>query len=515
MINLKRPKGIFYGVLAVLIILSPFKAAATTYYVSNAGSDSNSGRDTSHTWAHIPGGTGCANNCASVTLASGDIVSLNKGDTWSSTTVTIKASGTSSSPITFNSYGVGAKPIISSVATSPVITWGSERNYITIDALDLRAPRDSGQGIWAIYIAYFPDGDYGQSIGWTVKNCDINAGILLTGPNTLVQNNTLNGGGLDMGGQGAITLRGSHATSGVIEGNTVHDFKGKGIDVCRGASNINIRNNLVYNISTGTDGWGYGINADGNDVSVSGIQIYNNITYNMTGTISMGILLETAFTSSVYNNLIHDIEQSCGIGSNVNVGHLGQTQSGSIHHNVIYNVLNGICFWQGVSWGIYNNTMYASAGTTGLSFWDNSTNTSAITFTNNIIGGVWANPIYVPDNKAIWTQLDYNDIVSTGTTVLYQAIGGAKTLANLQALGLMTHGITSSPLLTNGSGSYSLAGDFTLQSNSPCIYSGVNVGLTADYVGKALHNPPSMGAYEYIEETVPTAPRSLRIVAQY
>jgi hypothetical protein len=94
--------------------------------------------------------------------------------------------------------------------------------------------------------------------------------------------------------------------------------------------------------------------------------------------------------------------------------------------------------------------------------------------------------------------LDYSDIVPTGTTVLYEASGGAQTLAALQGNGLMTHGITGNPLFINASGTYSLATDFTLQSASPAIWAGTNVSLTTDYGGRQVHQPkPSMGAWEW------------------
>lgn len=48
---------------------------------------------------------------------------------------------------------------------------------------------------------------------------------------------------------------------------------------------------------------------------------------------------------------------------------------------------------------------------------------------------------------------------------------------------------------------YSKLDDFQLQSTSPCIAAGVDVGLTLDYAGNPVANPPSIGAYEYIAES--------------
>ena len=39
--------------------------------------------------------------------------------------------------------------------------------------------------------------------------------------------------------------------------------------------------------------------------------------------------------------------------------------------------------------------------------------------------------------------------------------------------------------------------NFNIQSNSPAINAGLDVGLTTDYAGNAVQNPPEIGAYEY------------------
>jgi len=49
--------------------------------------------------------------------------------------------------------------------------------------------------------------------------------------------------------------------------------------------------------------------------------------------------------------------------------------------------------------------------------------------------------------------------------------------------------ITSNPLFVSSS-------DFHLQSGSPAINAGVNVGLTSDYVGNAIVGTPDIGAYD-------------------
>lgn len=57
--------------------------------------------------------------------------------------------------------------------------------------------------------------------------------------------------------------------------------------------------------------------------------------------------------------------------------------------------------------------------------------------------------------------------------------------------GLDTHSIISDPKFVSA-----VTPDFHLQSNSPCINAGVSVGLTTDYAGNPVGNPPEIGAYE-------------------
>ena len=81
-----------------------------------------------------------------------------------------------------------------------------------------------------------------------------------------------------------------------------------------------------------------------------------------------------------------------------------------------------------------------------------------------------------------------------------------------KAAGFDTHGLNVNPQFTNGNGaipattpwvlSYPMPfnmipSDFTLQPGSPAVWTGVSVGLTTDYAGNPVHNPPSIGAYEF------------------
>lgn len=51
---------------------------------------------------------------------------------------------------------------------------------------------------------------------------------------------------------------------------------------------------------------------------------------------------------------------------------------------------------------------------------------------------------------------------------------------------------TSDPLFTDA-----INGDFTIQSNSPCVNAGINLGFTVDYASHPISGLPDVGAYEY------------------
>lgn len=141
--------------LVILLIVFSLPALATTYYVSNSGSDSNSGTSTSEAWATLSKVNGYA-------FAAGDQVLFKCGDIWYGTLLLHSRSGSSGSPITYGSYGTGAKPIITGFTTvtgwtnegggiySKVITAESQTNMVTIDGVQYAMGRYPNTG----YLTY-------------------------------------------------------------------------------------------------------------------------------------------------------------------------------------------------------------------------------------------------------------------------------------------------------------------------------------------------------------------------
>jgi hypothetical protein len=83
--------------------------AATYYFSSINGNDSNLGNSMASPWKSIAKMQATINN-----LQPGDIIYLEKGSVWYESKLVLQnKSGSSASPISFEAYGSGKKPVIS------------------------------------------------------------------------------------------------------------------------------------------------------------------------------------------------------------------------------------------------------------------------------------------------------------------------------------------------------------------------------------------------------------------
>ncbi len=188
------------SILCAAMMLIAGIANATTYYVSNSGSNSNNGTSPSTPWQTLSKVQSAGNNG---TIRAGDFILFKKGDSFTGTIMwaTIYGgscpSGTATSPITFGSYGTGAKPIFQAVTPSGIF-WILGPSYIVIDGLNItdltfpvndkinKAPCQNGILI----------GEYNgtSSNNCTIKNCDmsnIGGGIVINGNFNVVDSCTI------------------------------------------------------------------------------------------------------------------------------------------------------------------------------------------------------------------------------------------------------------------------------------------------------------------------------------
>ncbi|HEX9006361.1 MAG TPA: right-handed parallel beta-helix repeat-containing protein, partial [Bacteroidota bacterium] len=172
-------------------------------------------------------------------------------------------------------------------------------------------------------------------------------------------------------------------------------------------------------------------------------------------------------SNKVWNNTVINC-QSAGI-----VVYPGQSRA-SVKNNIVYNTglaagrftqNVGICIWQGTTYDtVFNNAIYNSG----------------------------ANPVVY--EQQLWT---------TNTPI---SVSSFNTMSGGSYGNVIAGNIGSNPLL---------ASDNTLQSSSPCIKAGVNVGLTVDYAGVPVTSPPDVGARQSGTAPPPPPPPATGPVTYY
>jgi len=456
-----------------------------TYYVSTSGNDASTGTSVNTAWKTLA-------KVSATTFNPGDQILLKSGDAWNEQLV-IPSAGSNSKNIVLSSYSTGTKPIITSTTTSNILLNAANRGYWTISNIDFRSTGITfGDMTCNIVSDYWIVDDQGPMPGWIIQDCSFNASIYIPGPNLTVKNNTFTGNPSMLDGP-AIIVRGPDASGALIEYNTISNYHGRGVWIYRNAHYPTIRYNTIHDIHTMIDEDGRGVNLDGYGTAINNGKVYNNTIYNCEW---IGIECENTYNAEIYNNLIYD----CCVGGFdvVFYDNNRPIPANSIfHHNIISNIPTGIYMFNSNYWTFANNVIYHS-GTGQRGFYqvfNASQNTHDITFVNNIVGGKWLHPIMTDMPPAnMWARFDYNDIEPSGTQIYWN--DGSQTAYNLaqtQALGFMTHGFTNDPHFVNAS-TY----DFRLYSDSSCIRTGLDIGLTQDISGNIITGTPDIGAYQLV-----------------
>lgn len=251
------------------------------------------------------------------------------------------------------------------------------------------------------------------------------------------------------------------------------------------------------------------------------MQIYgNNIGRSdaIPTTNDRGIVLEGRIEYvEVYRNYIHNVTRAFYIPRELNGGFSGVDR---IYYTKIYDNLCVNLGWEQASrmWGIYflpqdqtvnqdetqyfyvqNNTWTIHPDIT-VNTWcglmlPNVSQMSNVYYDNNIIvgfdrGGIVAEYARTKaDNIFIRKNLIYD--CGNNNQPYYDAAFNS-SLTNYTFVA----GPTTSPQFVSST-------DFHLQSSSPAIGQGVNVGLLTDYDGNYWKTPPSIGCYEYYASTPP------------
>jgi hypothetical protein len=183
--------------------------------------------------------------------------------------------------------------------------------------------------------------------------------------------------------------------------------------------------------------------------------------------------------------------QANGVWGSVYYNLFNVTQTGAKLQNTTTDAYVDLKFHNNVFYGYSFRGLYdyMVVGTPTHQVWEAK---------NNIFYGVGSGNYLHIDKVARGTKgtCDHNCYHTTagdgGAYFHWAGHSGNKTFAQFQsAVGQEAHGKETDPLFINP------GIDFHLQSGSPCINAGVNVGLTKDYAGNPIIGIPDMGVYEY------------------
>jgi hypothetical protein len=314
-----------------------------------------------------------------------------------------------------------------------------------------------------------------------------------------------------------------------VDGFDVAFINGDGITV-RGDSRVT--NNLVHHLGLETGGHSYGIeiNTGSNDYIAnnvvhdtlqSGIYVVaswtpyvasNNIIENNTVYDCSNYLIWTHVDTATsimsgnvirYNNLYHSPNFVVGpVGYGLAIGGIpgAAFDRAKIYENILFVKKMAIDIDDfTTNANLYNNSIISTGGI-GLRV--SATGTSGITIKNNIVAKAGIYGLKV-ENKNSILALDYNLWYAPAGTghaningINYTSSGFA---AYKTATGWDTHGRWQDPVIVSSS-----TPDFHLQSGSPAIDAGTDMGLTADFAGTGIVQglAPDLGAYEF--QIVPT-----------
>ena len=266
-----------------------------------------------------------------------------------------------------------------------------------------------------------------------------------------------------------------HASSYVIvDGFEILGFQHGGVLLIESSHNITIRNNKIHAI---------------------GKQCYDSDSG------QLAIYLNTCSNMTIDRNVIYDIgrfapgENGCTPSNSYWKNHdhgiyISADVNGLIvSRNIIYDCTAGWCiqFYNGSSANVSNVSVINNT------FSDKNTQRVGhiILSQGHYINLLIANNLfYSPLTNAV--NIDGYGTAETSVIENNMTFGG--TISNVVLSGLtFTKNLNNTDPKVVSSGTY----DFRLQSTSPAINAGVNVGLTSDYLGNLLTGLPSIGAFEY------------------
>lgn len=470
----------------LLFILASITANAETYYVKNGGNDALDGLTDATAWATV--------NKVNTTISAGDIVLFKRGSIWRERFVAV--GGTPTKYTYYGAYGTGAKPLflgsdekneLTDWSESSTNVWKCATTY-TDDIGNIIFNNEASVGIKCMTATPLPDSLDAQGDFWfshagdtlllySVGNpasvyTDIELAKSWEGISPEITKHYITWQNLDWRYWGDFVRE---------QGGNYVNFFDCDISYCGGAEV-----NDDYTARFGGALQCYSYDGHGNhDITITRCKISQCYDDAITFQGYSG-LYETYNLFAQYN-IITDCELP------FNFYHRSVTGA-TTHH--IY---------------IENNTVIRAAGGWGhtqrpdptmghsLRIYNYTASKSDIYIRNNIF--------YESANRLVRLyrltdldniKLDNNLYYSSGAVAFIEVVGGGvynqtyNTLSDWQTItGQEVSGVSGDPLFVGGS-PYS----YKLQSTSPAIDAGLEVGLSYDYDGKPIYLLPDIGALE-------------------
>lgn len=521
-------KKILFIFIAILISIN---ASATKWYIATTGSDIHGKGTLADPWASLKHATD------TVTFA-GDTIMIAAGNYTISTQVILD---------NVSLMGAGVTSVLTSTITgSPYYAIKAASTEGTIVNQSISYIKIVGGGT-----AYSPLGISGRS-GVEVHHCTfenfVDRGVCFSGttdftsakPTIFATNNSFHDNTITNCASGVSYSRGNLNIGGqsgmIIYNNTINQtdrslgVNGFGIKAMYYGYNkgVKIYNNYIYVPPKVGSDWCFGIEMLHN---LGGIEIYNNEVFgaiDISATTPPGTVCAATdeggygFALKIYGNTVGHTTLCVGTQVGIDLEHdiIGGTY---IYRNHIRNVYKGIALTMSGNMtdiNIYYNLIDSIGyeGVTqgqGIGFTGTGTMDNLNVFDNVILGhpdkatlsGMYKIVAGNVTNSSIRNNIiryfddapmDFENATFNTVSIENNIFYGNGSSNNITWTGTSQTDVTEQnnykvdPLFIGGS-PYSYA----LQSNSPAINAGLDVGLSYDYTGRPIYLTPDIGAYEY------------------
>lgn len=441
-------KKISFSLILILILFNVGKVkAATTYYISPSGNDSNNGSQT-----------------APFATFSKAISSINAGDTLIvldgtyNQKIIVSKNGTANEPITIKSQNPHQAIInYSGAEGSNIIINGS---YIQIDGFEVQNSDN-----YCVEIK----GSNNTAQNMKVHDCQAH-GIYTDGKNINIKNNEV------------------YRATLVNQNRDMPHSWGSGIKVRVGGENILIENNTVYH------NYGEGIAVTrGINSTVRGNTVYDNYSVNIYVDNSYNVMVDKNFTYCTPNSGFErdgNPAAAFGMEEESYSGWGAQLHDVTFQNNIAYGCYRGIYYWNSGISGAGMENIYIYHNT----FVNMSRYSMAIEGTGIDSHNIVANNIFYQTNG------DFGYTEGNKDLTFHHNLYNQTPDSSLVGSG----DIYQNPQFTSNPGTNPNL--FSINSSSPAINAGAQLNISNDFFDSSRDGNPDIGAIEYQGTTNPPDP---------